>query len=152
MVSYDQYSTAGFQFTFSATGQVDETEVLEVSGLSDASDVVEHKVVTGGFQEAIEKVPGRLQSSGQITIKRAIISGRKDFWDWRQLVVEGAVSSAVTNCAVTLYAMDNSTVVAEWTFENAWPSKVEGPEFDTENSQYVTETLTIEFEYYHRDA
>ncbi|MEM6281908.1 MAG: phage tail protein [Chloroflexota bacterium] len=145
-------STAIFQFTFSAAGQVQEAEVLEVSGLTDESDVVEHKVITDGFKEAIEKVPGRNTGSGQISIKRAIISGRKDFWDWRQMVVDGAITGARTNCAVTAYGVDNTTVIAEYEFINAWPSKVSGPDFDTENSQYVTEELTIVYEYYKRNA
>jgi phage tail-like protein len=144
-------STATFQFTFSAEGQVDEAEVLEVSGLSDESEVVEHKVVTDGSKEAIEKIPGRVSSSGAITVTRAIIADRKDFWDWRKLVEEGQMDSARTICSVTAYNIMNEPIAA-WTFENAWPSKIEGPEFDAENSQYVTEKLTIQFEYFKRDA
>lgn len=143
-------STAVFQFMFEAQGQVDVAEVLEVSGLTDESDVVEHKVITGGFKEAIEKVPGRQTGSGQMTITRAIVPGRKDFWDWRALVADGDIESARTTCAITALNVANQPV-ASWTFEGAWPSKVEGPEFDTENSSYVTEKLTIVFEYYKRD-
>ncbi len=143
-------STATFQFMFSANGQVDETEVLEVSGLSDESDVIEHKVITDGFKESIEKVAGRRKSSGTITVSRAIIPGRKDFWDWRKQVEEGDMAGARTLCSLTALNVSNEPVAA-WTFENAWPSKIEGPEFDTENSQYVTEKLTIQFEYYSRD-
>lgn len=144
-------STATFQFTFSAQGIVDEAEVLEVSGLSDENEVVEHNIIVDGSKEAIEKLPGRVSSSGSITITRAIIAGRKDFWDWRKLVEEGSMDNARTTCAITAYDVAN-TPIAAWTFENAWPSKIEGPEFDTENSQYVTEKLTIQFEYFRRDT
>jgi phage tail-like protein len=148
----DQYrSTATFQFMFEAAGQIDESEVLEISGLTDESDVVEHKVITGGFKESIEKVPGRRTGSGQFTIKRAIIPGRKDYWTWRQMVVDGAVDGARTSCTITALDVTNAPIAA-WTFENAWPSKVEGPEFDTQNSQFVTETLTVVYEYYKRDV
>lgn len=144
-------SVSTFQFTFSADGIVDEAEVLEVSGLTDESDIVEHKVITDGFKEAIEKVPGRQKNAGQITITRAIVAGRKDFWDWRQMVVDGALTDARKTCAITAYDLTNAPI-ASWSFINAWPSKIEGPEFDSENSQYVTEKLTIAFEYYTRDT
>lgn len=144
-------STAAFQFRFEAQGIVEEAEVLEISGLTDESDVVDHKVVTDGFKEAIEKQPGRLTGSGSMTITRAIIAGRKDFWDWRQMVVDGDMSGARTSCSITAYDVTNAAV-ASWQFENAWPNKVEGPEFDSENSSYVTEKLTIAFEYYNRDT
>ena len=143
-------STATFQFMFSANGLVEEAEVLEVSGLSDETDVIEHKVISDGFKESIEKVAGRRKSSGSITITRAIIPDRKDFWDWRKMVEEGDMDGARTLCSLTALDITNSPVAA-WTFENAWPSKVEGPEFDSENSQYVTEKLTVQFEYFSRD-
>lgn len=143
-------STATFQFIFSANGLVDESEVLEVSGLSDETDVIEHKVITDGFKESIEKVAGRRKSSGSITITRAIIPGRRDFWDWRKMVEEGDMAGARTLCSLTALDITNAPVTA-WTFANAWPSKIEGPEFDSENSQYVTEKLTVQFEYFSRD-
>ena len=143
-------SLAVFQFKFSAVGEVAETEVLEVSGLTDESDVVEHKVVTDGFKEAIEKVPGRRTGSGQITISRAITPNNKDFWTWREKVVNGAFERVI--CSVEAIGIDNTTVVGSWTFEGCWPSKIEGPEFDTEQSQFVQEKLTIAYEYFRRDS
>lgn len=139
-------SVAIFQFSFTVNQEIDETEVLEVSGLKDESDVTEHKLITGGFKESIEKLPGR-RSSGELTITRAVMAGKKDFWDWRQKVVDGTFTRQTAS--IMGYDVTN-TLVAQWDFVGCWASKVEGPEFDSENSQYVTEKLTIVFEYYKR--
>jgi phage tail-like protein len=139
-------SVAVFQFTFTVNGAVDETEVLEVSGLKDESDVTEHKLVTGGFKESVEKIPGRA-TAGDLTITRAIMAGNMDFWTWRQTVVDGNFTRQTAS--IIGYDVTNAQV-AQWDFEGCWPTKVEGPEFDSENSQYVTEKLTIAYESYKR--
>lgn len=139
-------SVAVFQFTFTVNGEIDETEVLEVSGLKDESDVSEHKLITGGFKESVEKLPGRA-GSGELTIKRAVMAGKTDFWDWRQKVVDGTFTRQTAS--IMGYDVTNS-LIAQWDFEGCWPSKISGPDFDSENSQWVTEELTITFEYYKR--
>jgi len=40
------------------------------------------------------------------------------------------------------YAQDNSEI-ARWNFENAWPSKVVGPEMDAGSTNYMIEDVTI---------
>lgn len=112
----------------------------EVSGLGSETEVTEHKITAQGDKEAVRKVPGRLKW-GDITLKRGL-TANMDIWQWRKLVEEGKVDQARINGSVIMY--DNiGTIVAQWDFVRAWPSKLSGPSLNTESSAIGIEEVTI---------
>lgn len=111
-----------------------------VNGIGSESEVVEHKVVSESGETIIQKIPGRLTWT-EVNLKRGVTSNT-DVWTWRQMVVEGKIADARTNCSIVAYAQDNSEL-ARWNFENAWPSKVTGPEMDSGGAEYMVEEMTI---------
>jgi len=112
-----------------------------VTGIGSESEVIEHKIVNPDTGETIiQKIPGRMAWT-DITLKRGVTSSI-DIWEWRQQVVDGKVDDARTNCSVTAYNQANEEI-ARWNLDNAWPSKVVGPEMDSGSQDYMVEEVTI---------
>jgi len=112
----------------------------QVGGIGSETEVIQQKVVSETGETIIQQIPGRL-SWTPVTLKRGVTSSM-DIWEWRQAVVEGKIEDARTNCSIVAYAQDN-TEIARWNFENAWPSKVVGPEMDSGSTNYMIEDVTI---------
>jgi len=132
----------GFHFQLDLGGVV-AGYFTEISGLGSENEVVEHKVVEGGKQK-VQKIPGRLKW-GDITLKRGI-TAQMDIWTWRKQVEDGMVDAARTNGSIIMLDQE-LTPVAQWDFENAWPSKVSGPQVQSDSNNYGVEELTIVHEY-----
>jgi phage tail-like protein len=121
-----------------------------VSGIGSESEVVEHKIVDDSTGETIiQKIPGRLAWT-DVSLKRGVTSNI-DIWDWRKMVVDGDVEGARTNCSIVAYNQANEEI-ARWNFENAWPSKVTGPEMDAGGVDYMIEEVTIVHEGMYRET
>ena len=132
----------GFHFQLDLGGVV-AGYFTEISGLGSENEVVEHKVVEGGKQK-VQKIPGRLKW-GDITLKRGI-TAQMDIWEWRKQVEDGLVDAARTNGSIIMLDQE-LTPVAQWDFEGAWPSKVSGPQVQSDSNNYGVEELTIVHEY-----
>ncbi len=113
----------------------------QVGGIGSETEVIQQKVVNSATGETIiQQIPGRLTWT-PVTLKRGVTSSM-DIWEWRQQVVEGKIEGARTNCSVVAYNQE-SKEIARWNFENAWPSKVTGPEMDSGSTNYMIEDVTI---------
>lgn len=112
-----------------------------VSGIGSETEVISQKVQNAETgEDLIQQIPGRLTWT-PITLKRGVTSSM-DIWEWRQMVVEGKIDDARTNCSITAYNQANEEI-ARWNLENAWPSKVIGPEMDSGSTTYMMEEVTI---------
>lgn len=112
-----------------------------VGGIGSESEVVEHKITNPDTGETIiQKIPGRLAWT-EVTLKRGVTSSI-DVWDWRQQIIDGNVEDARTNCSIVAYNQANEEI-ARWNLDNAWPSKVTGPEMDAGSTDYMVEEITI---------
>ncbi len=112
----------------------------EVTGLGSENEVTEMKITAQGDKEAVRKIPGRLKW-GDITLKRGLTTNM-DIWQWRKAVEDGHVDQARVNGSILMY--DNlGTLVAQWDFVRAWPSKLSGPSLNTDSSAVGIEEVTI---------
>lgn len=112
-----------------------------VSGIGSQSEVIENKISNPETGETIiQKIPGRLAWT-DVTLRRGVTSN-VDVWDWRQAVVQGKIEDARTNCSIVAYNQANEEI-GRWNFENAWPSRVTGPEMDSGSQAYMIEEITI---------
>lgn len=95
-------------------------------------------------------IPGRLKF-GRITLKRGLTS---DFsaWKWRKEVEDGKIESARTNGSILMMGQDGKKVIAEFTFEYAWPLKVSGPAPNANSSDLAMEEIEIIAEKVYRTA
>ena len=129
----------GFHFGIEVQGII-SGYFTECSGLGSENDVVDHKVIEGGFKQIVQKIPGRLKW-GDITLKRGI-TAQMDFWDWRKMVEDGKVNDARKNGTITMYD-ESLSPIAQWDFVNGWPSKISGPQLQADTNAYGIEEITI---------
>lgn len=135
-----------FQFELDVQGKATGF-FTEVSGGKRTIEATEHKIVSPTGIQMIKKVPGRAKWE-PIKLKRAITSAM-DLWVWRKEVEEGNIGSARANG--TLSALNQAgDVVAEWTFDKGWPSKLEGPTPKSDGDEFAMEEVTLEIEGFRR--
>jgi len=132
----------GFNFGVEIQGKI-QGYFTECSGLGSESEVIEHKVVDKQGRETVMKIPGRMKWEN-VTLKRGITAAM-DIWDWRKLVEDGKVTEARSNGSVIMFDR-NYEEVARWNFENAWPTKVTGPQVKSDSNEIGIEELTLAHE------
>ncbi|HSJ57010.1 MAG TPA: phage tail protein [Anaerolineae bacterium] len=113
----------------------------ECNGIGSEHEIIEHKVVDDKGHEIVRKIPGRLKW-GDVTLKRGITSDMT-IWDWRDQVVLGKIGDARQTCSIIMLSRDYATEVAKWSFDNAWPSKVSGPNLKSDSNEFGVEEVTI---------
>lgn len=113
---------------------------LEVGGLGSETEISEHKIVDKQGKTIIRKIPGRLKWS-DITLKRGITKDMA-FYDWRKMVEDGMVDKARANGTIQMFDQAGS-IIAEWTFDAGWPSKVSGPSLKSDSNEIGVEEITI---------
>lgn len=128
-----------FKFGLEVSGKL-TGYFTNVNGIGSETEVITQKIVSEKGESITRQIPGRLTWT-PITLRRGV-TDLKDVWDWRQMVVEGKIDDARTNASIIAYGQDNSPV-AQWDLENAWPSKVSGPEMDSGSTNFMVEEMTI---------
>jgi phage tail-like protein len=136
----------GFQFALEFNDMTGY--FTEVSGIGSENAVTTHKVVTTEGKELTLQIPGRIEW-GEITLKRGLTTNIQ-FWDWREMVVMGDIGGARRNCTITMFDREYNPVVT-WTINNAWPSKLSGPNIASDSNDFTIEELTLVHEGLYRD-
>lgn len=113
----------------------------EVSGLNIEIEAIEYR--EGNSPEYhVKKMPG-LQKYSNIVLKRGIIKGDNDFYDWIRTVRMNQVERR----DITIKLLDeehNPAVV--WKVRQAWPVKYEGPVLNARGHDVAVETLELAHE------
>jgi phage tail-like protein len=115
----------------------------EASGLTSESEVIEYKASGPKGEEITIKQPGRTKYPN-INLKRGMTDAM-DIWEWRKKIEDGQFKDAMKNGSIVLYDQAHSEV-ARWNFENAWPTKVSGPQLNAGNNDIAVEELEITHE------
>jgi phage tail-like protein len=121
----------------------------EVSGIVSENPAATHKVVTPDGKEVVLQVPGRCDG-GEVTFKRGLTTN-VEFWDWREMVVTGQVAQARVDGSIIMFNREYQEV-RRWSFINAWPSKISGPNIAADSNDLGIEELTIVHEGLYLDA
>jgi len=119
----------------------------ELDGIGSESDVLDHKVVDTKGIEIVQKIPGRLKFL-DVKLKRGVTSNL-DMWAWRAMVEAGDMKTARKAVSIIMYDQ-TMTPVAEWTLENAWPSRIAAPGIASTTGSPAVEELTLVNEGYTR--
>lgn len=122
-VSIDDFKQAGFSEVSAADIEVQPIEYRE------------------GNQKtmSVQKIPGLVKYSN-VTLKWGA-SDSKEFSDWVTQTAGGDVKQK----KVTIQLMDekNSTIKAEWTLTNAWPTKYTAPDFKASENEHAFESVEL---------
>ena len=129
------------RYHFSVEWGGNRTEFLEVSGLDMNIDVV--SVRDGSSKlDSEQKAPGLLRFS-DVTLKRAIVKGDNDFFNWIRTKSFGTVER---RDVVIKLLDDQHNPFIIWKLRNCFPSKYIGPVLISDDSQVATETLVLTHE------
>ena len=128
-----------FNFLLEIEG-VTSAGFTDVSGIRSETEVVEYRE-GGDTRASARKIPG-LHKFGNLVLKRGF-AANMELWQWRQLVVDGAVNRKAGSI-ILLDAARNE--VLRWNFFEGWPCKWEGPAFNAKSSDVAIETLEIAVE------
>jgi phage tail-like protein len=139
MPSRETDPLVGFHFKLDLGGTISGF-FTEVSGLGSETEVIEHKVVTENTVDMVQKIPGRLKWA-DITLKRGI-TDVMDFWNWRKMVEDGDIQGARKNGSIIMFNQSLQPM-AQWDFVNGWPSKVSGPQVQSDSNAFGVEEITI---------
>lgn len=117
------------------------TAFTEVTGLSVQYDVVEYR--DGSSPEAGSiKMPG-LAKFNNITLKRGIVKGDNEFFQWMNTVKFNQAERR----DLTISLLDEThTPVMVWKVKNAWPVKLESPLLNSQTSEAAIESLELAHE------
>jgi phage tail-like protein len=135
----DTDPAVGFHFGLEVQGRVNGY-FTEIGGLGSENELIEHKVMGPKGQQIVQMIPGRLKWQ-PITLKRGVTSVR-DVWDWRKMVEDGKVNDARSNGSIIMFDQ-NLTEIARWDFVRGWPSKVSGPQLQSDSNTFGIEEMTI---------
>ena len=91
----------------------------EVTGIDASVDVIEYR--EGDMVQTPMKFPGLLKY-GNITLKKGMISGDKNIYDWMMAGLTGSVEMTRKTVTISLLGPDG-TPKASWRVINAWPVK-----------------------------
>ena len=125
----------GFRFIVEIAG-IQQAGFTECSGLGSQVEVVEYR--EGNEPNQVRKLPGRVIYP-DIVLKWGITDSR-ELYDWHLAVINGNLQRK-TGSIVLLDDQGNEKV--RWNFEDAWPSKWEGPSLNARSSQVAIESLTL---------
>jgi phage tail-like protein len=119
----------------------ERTGFTEVTGLTIERQIVEYREGSSPEYKTI-KMPG-LEKSHTIVLKRGIIPGDKDFFQW----INTIALNQVERRDVTISLLDEEHNPAmTWKVIKAWPVKYEGPTLKADGSEVAIESLELAHE------
>lgn len=134
-----EYPLVGYHFYVEVQGKL-LGAFREASGLTSESEKIEYKASGPKGEEILLSQPGRTKYP-DIVLKRGLTSNM-DMHTWRKEIEDGKFKDARKNGSIVLYDQAH-TELARWNFENAWPTKLEGPSLNSGNNEVAVESLTL---------
>ncbi|HET8522071.1 MAG TPA: phage tail protein [Thermomicrobiales bacterium] len=134
-----KYPLVGYHFFIEIQGKLTGM-FKEVSGLSTESEKIEYKASGPKGEEITIYQPGRPKAT-DVVLKRGLTDSM-EMWDWRKEIDDGKFKDVKKNGSIVMYDQAH-TEVARWNFENAWPTKIEGPGLNAGNNEIAMESLTL---------
>jgi phage tail-like protein len=123
-----------FRVTFDST----VINCSEVTGLNTELDVIEYRD-GASVLFSTQKMSG-LRKFGDIVIKKGVFDSDQAYWDWYSSVE----MNTPLRKTVTIELLDEThSPVMTWALTNAWPKKVENPDFKSDASEVAVETITL---------
>ncbi len=128
----------GFNFIVEIDG-ITQAGFQECSGLDASTGPVDYR--EGTDPNHVRKLSG-LNTYSPISLKRGITDS-DELWNWRKTVIDGKTERK--NGSIVLLD-EAGTEKLRWNFVDAWPSKWNGPTFNSTGSDVAVETLELTHE------
>lgn len=112
----------------------------ECSGLSVETEFMEY--AEGGLNDYVHKLPTRTKFSN-VTLKRGW-SDSDELWRWYTKIINGQIETRSVSIILYKNAVDGTgEEKARWNLSRAYPVKWQGPEFRSDGTSCVVETLEL---------
>jgi phage tail-like protein len=128
-----------FNFLIELEG-IAQASFTECTGLGSTTEVIENR--EGGDNTTVRKLPGKTSFS-DITLKWGLTASN-ELWLWRQQIVDGTVVRK--NGSIVVYDLTNRTEECRYNFVRGWPTKWDGPAFNSKGNDIAVDTLVIAHE------
>jgi len=113
----------------------------EVSGLDIENQIIEYRHDNSPVFST-QKMPG-IVKYGNVTLKKGVFVKDNTFWTWHQQVSMNAVELHT----MTIRLLDeNDQVTMQWTLSNAWPTKINSTDLDTDGDEITVDSIEIAHE------
>ena len=122
-------------------GDGNEAKFQEVSGLDTEAQPVDFRHGNSPVFAPI-KMPG-LRKVGDVTLRRGVVANDAKLWDW----LNETRLNTVNRRTVVIKLLDETgkpTMV--WTLNNAWVTKITGPDLKAEGNEIAIESLELAHE------
>jgi phage tail-like protein len=117
------------------------TGFSEVSGLNMTHEVVDYREGSS-LVDSSKKIPG-LTKFENIVLKRGIVKGDNDFFNW----MKTKQNSQVERRDISIKLLDETHApIMVWKVRNAFPVKYTGPHLQARSSEVAIETIEITHE------
>jgi phage tail-like protein len=113
----------------------------EVSGLSMETNVIEYREGSSPVYSSI-KMPG-IQKYSNITLKRGIVKGDNDFFNWWKTI---NLNKVERRDIVISLLNENHEPIVNWKVRSAFPVKIECSDLKAKGNEVAIETLEIAHE------
>lgn len=115
---------------------ITEATFDECTGLSMAVEV--QQVREGGGNDYVRMLPGKMETSGNLVLKRGIATA--ELWDWFVNVAAGTVTRKSVTVIITGY---DTMAEIRLNFEDTIPVKWQGPTLNAGTSEVAFETIEL---------
>ena len=128
-------------FRFAITGIGKGVGFSEASGLNIETQPIEYR--DGASPDfSVIKMPG-MKKFSNITLKRGISKGNKEFMDWLKTISLNKVERR----SIEIKLQDeNGDPLVVWKLANAWPVKVDGPSLKSTGNEVAIESIELAHE------
>lgn len=134
-VSSASYS---YSVTFEDASKTVVPGVLDVAGLSSASEVIEYQ---DGEDRTLRKRPGRTKYSNLVIKRRLPLAANDPVWQWRKQVTDGTI--ARKNLVIVLKSSSGGEVLKLRALY-CWPAVINAAQIDEAGLPYETVEIAIE--------
>ena len=110
----------------------------EVSGLSQEIEIIEYREGSSPVHSPV-KMPGQAKYSN-VTLKRGIIKGDNDFFNWINTVQLNQVERRDVSIKLLNEAHEPVRI---WKLKNAWPCKVSAADLKADGNEVAIETIEL---------
>ena len=122
-------------------GDVGVISFQEVSGLDSEHDVIEYRAGDSKAFSTI-KMPG-LKKSSDVTCKKGMFKDDTALFDYFNSIKMNTIKRET----VTIRVLDqDGKAMFVWELTNAWPMKVTGTDFNSQNSEVAVEEIVLSHE------
>lgn len=120
-----------------------DSSFQEVSGI--APEMETETVAEGGENRFVHTLP-KAMKPGRLRLKRGVALRSSPLLLWCRGVMEAGLGLPIAPRTVHVYLLDASaTPVRHWSFDRAWPVKLEVESFEAQKNQLALETMELAY-------